>query len=172
MTKSCRGSGWAWGGSWRGRGRWARGAYPTWGIVGSSSEAGAPKVHPTLARSALDRGLFAVVREVADGTGVGGGARVRTLARQEQKELPHGDGEEVEKEDREREEKGADFTGAVLSSQQKRAPHEKGKVGAGERQRSICWKSGSVWSRRRRAPSSAVEGVGERLLKLGVAPPL
>ena len=86
-------------------------------------------MHPSLARSALDRGLFAVVREVADGTGVGGGARVRTLARQEQKELPHGDGEEVEKEDREREEKGADFTGAVLSSQQKRAPHEKREGG-------------------------------------------
>ena len=82
-------------------------------------------MHPSLARSAFDGSLLTVVREAADGTGVGGGARVRTLARQEQKELPNGNGEEVE------EEKGADFTGAVLSSQQERAPHEKGERGGG-----------------------------------------
>ena len=65
---------------------------------------------------------------MAYGTRVGRGARVRTLARQEQKELPDGN-EEVEegKGEKEEKEKGADFTGAVLSSQQERAPHEKGE---------------------------------------------
>ena len=70
---------------------------------------------------------------MAYGTRVGRGARVRTLARQEQKELPDGKGEEVEEEkgEKEEKEKGADFTGAVLSSQQERAPHEKGERGGG-----------------------------------------
>ena len=53
------------------------------------------------------------------------------MARQEQKELSDG-GKEIEEEERKeegvrKEEKGADFTGAVLSSQQERAPHEKGE---------------------------------------------
>ena len=55
------------------------------------------------------------------------------MARQEQKELSDG-GKEIKEEERKeegerKEEKGADFTGAVLSSQQERAPHEKGKWG-------------------------------------------
>ena len=43
---------------------------------------------------------------------MGRGARVRALARQEQKKLPDGEGEE-------RKEVGADFSRAVLTSQAK-----------------------------------------------------
>ena len=126
-------------------------------------------MHPSLARSAFDGSLLTVVREAADGTGVGGGARVRTLARQEQKELPDGNGEEVEEE---KEEKGADFTGAVLSSQQERAPHEKGESGGGRGKLARHWgESGSVWSRRRRALSNVARVSRERPPKPGVAPP-
>ena len=92
-------------------------------------------MHPAPAASALNGGLFTVVRVVAYGTRVGGRARVRALARHEKKKFPDGSGEEVReensrKEDKEkgkRGEKSADFTGAVLSSQQERAPHEKGE---------------------------------------------
>ena len=56
---------------------------------------------------------------MADGTGVGRGARVRALARQEQKKLPDGEGEERKEEERRKKEEGADFSGAVLTSQAK-----------------------------------------------------
>ena len=56
---------------------------------------------------------------MADRAGMGRGARVRALARQEQEKLPDGEGRESKEEGRREKEVGADFSGAVLTSQAK-----------------------------------------------------